>query len=134
VVHSLNKGKAGERELAKELTRLFGSECRRGQQFSGIEGEDVVGLDGVHVECKRVEKLNLKDAVNQSIRDAGRKSIPVVCHRTNRQPWLITLRLEDLPALALLLSQSGFPNPYDERNITPDYQPQAGDTQAEVTA
>lgn len=116
MVHSLNKGKSGERELAKELTRLFGSECRRGQQFSGIEGEDVVGLDGVHVECKRVEKLNLKNAVSQSIRDAG-KNIPVVCHRTNRQPWLVTLRLEDLPSLVLLLSQSGFPNPYEESNI-----------------
>jgi len=123
MVHSLNKGKAGERELAKELTRLFGSECRRGQQFSGIEGEDVVGLDGVHVECKRVEKLNLKSTVSQSIRDAGKK-IPVVCHRTNRQPWLMTIRLEDVPRLALLLSQTGFPNPFEESTIDNDGPPE----------
>lgn len=97
------KGKVGERELAAELTRLFGEQCRRGQQYSGIGGDDVVGLSGVHVECKRVESLNLAAAMSQAILDASDEEIPVVCHRRNRQPWLVTLRLDDLPELVTRL-------------------------------
>lgn len=105
------KGKAGERELSKELTRLFGVKCRRGQQYSGIDGNDVVGLPGVHVECKRVEKLNIDSAYAQSARDAKDDEVPIVCHRKNRGPWLVTLELDDLAKLAtqlyLILSSDG---------------------------
>jgi len=107
---SRNKGKAGERELSKELTRLFGVECRRGQQFNGIDGHDVVGLPGVHIECKRVESLRLYDAIEQAIRDAG-EDIPLVCHKKNRKDWLAIVPLDHLPALAskLFLIQSSNP-------------------------
>ena len=56
------KGKRGERELAGKL-RDHGYDCRRGQQFCGISGDaDVIGLPGIHIECKRVERLNLQEA------------------------------------------------------------------------
>ena len=56
-VNSRNKGAAGERELAKIL-REYGYDCRRGQQYSGANGDaDVVGLNGIHIECKRVQKV-----------------------------------------------------------------------------
>ena len=98
--NSKRKGKEGELELAAELRRLFGVAARRGQQFSGIEGKDVVGLPGVHVECKRVEKLNINRAVDQAFRDAQEAGdVPIVCHRTSRRPWLVTVRLDDLSAL-----------------------------------
>ena len=46
-VNSNKKGKEGEREFSR-LCRRYGFEkARRGQQYSGIEGKDVVGLDGV---------------------------------------------------------------------------------------
>ncbi|MEG1331612.1 MAG: hypothetical protein RSB90_11200 [Eubacterium sp.] len=88
-INSRQKGARGEREFAA-LCRKYGYECRRGQQYSGIEGDDVVGLPGVHIEVKRVEKLNLDKAMAQSVRDAGEK-IPIVVHRKNGDEWKITM-------------------------------------------
>ena len=94
-MNSRAKGAAGERELAEKL-REYGYAARRGQQFSGANGDaDVVGLTGYHIECKRVEKLNIDDAMAQSVRDARENEIPIVCHRKNRKEWLVTLRLRD---------------------------------------
>lgn len=67
------KGKRGERELAGKL-RDHGYDCRRGQQFCGTSGDaDVIGLPGIHIECKRVERLNLQEAMEQSKETPGRK-------------------------------------------------------------
>lgn len=94
-MNSRNKGARGERELA-ELLRGYGYEARRGQQFSGANGDaDVVGLPGYHIECKRVERLNIDEAMAQSIRDARENEIPIVCHRKDRKGWLVTIRFED---------------------------------------
>ena len=94
-MNSREKGKRGERELAHELEK-YGFNTRRGQQYSGANGDaDVIGLMGVHIECKRVEKLNLTDAVEQSVRDAREGEFPTVMHRKNREEWLVTMRLED---------------------------------------
>ena len=94
-MNSRDKGKRGERELAKVL-RENGYDCRRGQQYSGANGDaDVIGLTGIHIECKRVEKLNIYDAMYQSIRDARDWEIPVVMHRKNKKPWLVTMLLVD---------------------------------------
>lgn len=89
------KGKRGERELAS-LLREEGYGTRRGQQFCGANGDaDVVGLPGIHIECKRVEKLNLYDAMAQSIGDSNEDELPAVFHRKDRCSWLVTMRLED---------------------------------------
>ena len=94
-MNSRAKGAQGERELARKL-REYGYEARRGQQFSGANGDpDVVGLEGIHIECKRVERLNLEDAMAQSRRDARDGEIPVVMHRKNHCEWLVTMTLED---------------------------------------
>ena len=95
MTNSRQKGARGERELAKEL-RDWGYETRRGQQYSGAAGDaDVVGLPNIHIECKRVEKLNLEKAMYQSVNDARENEIPVVMHRKDRHCWLITMRLDD---------------------------------------
>ena len=94
-MNSRAKGAGGERELAKKL-REYGYDCRRGVQYSGANGDaDVVGLPGIHIECKRVERLNLEDAVSQSRRDAREGEIPVVMHRKTRSPWMVTMTLEE---------------------------------------
>lgn len=94
-MNSRNKGAVGERELAGKL-REYGYECRRGQQYSGANGDaDVVGLPGIHIECKRVEKLNLYGALDQSVKDGKEDEIPTVFHRKNRRSWLVTMQLED---------------------------------------
>lgn len=89
------KGKRAELELAHVL-REYGYDTRRGQQYCGANGDaDVVGLPGVHIECKRVERLNLEDAVAQAQRDARPGEMPVVMHRRNRGQWLVTMPLEN---------------------------------------
>ena len=93
-MNSRAKGAGGERELAKAL-REYGYDCRRGQQYSGANGDaDVVGLPGIHIECKRVERLNLAEAMHQAERDARPGELPAVFHRRNGEPWLVTMPLE----------------------------------------
>ena len=94
-MNSRNKGAVGERELAKVL-KGYGYDCRRGQQYCGTNGDaDVVGLPGLHIECKRAERLNLDDAMAQAKADARREEIPVVMHRKNNGKWRVTIGLED---------------------------------------
>ena len=94
-INSRNKGAVGERELAN-LFKEHGYNLRRGQQYCGSNGDaDVVGLEGIHIECKRVESLNIDNAMAQSINDAREGEVPTVMHRKNRKPWLCTMRLTD---------------------------------------
>lgn len=98
--YSQRKGAAGERELAA-LLRSYGYEVERGGSLSFGEVPDLLGLPGVHVEVKRVERLNVPEAMQQAIRDAEsfKDGMPALFHRRNRQPWLVTLRLEDFMQL-----------------------------------
>ena len=97
---SQRKGAAGERELASRL-REYGYEIERGGSLSFGEVPDLVGLPGVHIECKRVERLNVPEAMQQAVKDSARfqDGMPALFHRRNRQPWLVTLRLEDFMQL-----------------------------------
>ena len=95
MTNSNQKGKRGERELSSKL-REYGYDCRRSQQYCGANGDaDVVGLPGVHIECKRVEHLNLYNAIAQAKADAKNKEIPTIFHRKDNHEWLVTLTLED---------------------------------------
>lgn len=94
-MNSKQKGKRGELQLAKEL-RLLGYDARRGQQYCGANGDaDVLGIPGIHIECKRTERLKLYDAYAQSVHDAKDGEVPVVMHRKNHCQWLVTLNLVD---------------------------------------
>lgn len=96
-MNSRSKGKRAELQLAKELRRLGYEDARRGQQFSGANGDaDVVGMsDLIHIECKHVERLNIHEAMEQSKRDAREGEKPVVMHKKNRTEWLVTMPLYD---------------------------------------
>lgn len=95
MTNSRQKGKRAELELASIL-RSAGFEAKRGVQYQGgPDSPDVVGLPGVHVEVKHVEKLNIFDAMDQSRRDTGVCELPIVAHRKNRKPWLVTMDLDD---------------------------------------
>lgn len=92
---SRDKGKRGERELASKL-REYGYDTRRGQQYCGANGDaDVIGLPGIHIECKRTERLSLYDAMAQSKADARKGEMPVVMHRKNNSEWLVIQPLSD---------------------------------------
>lgn len=74
--------------------------ARRTQQFSGgtQDSSDVIGLDGIHIEVKFVEKLNLRNAMAQSFNDAkvsGKDEIPIVAHKASNKPWLVTMVAND---------------------------------------
>lgn len=94
------KGSCGERELA-EILRNSGIRAYRNDQIyrSGLNNPDVsaeaYGIP-LHIEVKRVEKLNVQEAVNQAIRDAREGSLPIVAHRRNREKWLVTIPLVEL--------------------------------------
>lgn len=90
------KGRSGELELVSIL-KDHGISAEPGQAVSFGSTPDVVGVDGVHVEVKRVEKLNVPEAMNQAVRDSQkfRDGVPTLFHRRNRSPWLVTMVLED---------------------------------------
>lgn len=95
MVNSRDKGARGERELAGKL-KEYGYDCRRGQQYCGANGDaDVIGLPGIHIECKRVERLDLYGAMAQAEGDAIAEEKPVVMHRRNNCKWLVTMNLAD---------------------------------------
>lgn len=90
------KGSAGERELANKL-KEHGFSARRTQQFCGAAGDADITcqeLSSYHIECKRVEKLNIDKAMDQALNDCH-NATPVCMHRRNHKPWLVTMYLED---------------------------------------
>ena len=98
MTNSKRKGSDGERELVNIL-KSYGYDCRRSQQYCGYaDGSlaDVIGLDGIHIEVKRVESglKKMDDFMEQAIRDC-QDDIPTVWHRRNNKPWYVTMRLED---------------------------------------
>lgn len=96
-INSNRKGKVGERELAKELREYGYKEVGRSQQYCGVgeEASDLINLPKISPECKRVEKLNVSEAVKQAVRDCDDGKLPAVFHRKNREEWLVTMRLSD---------------------------------------
>lgn len=103
-MNSYKKGYRGETELAAELTRLLGVPVRRTARpyLPGFLAPDCYGIPGVHVESKRRQKLSMAEAIEQARHDAA-GNVPVICHRTNRTPWLVTVELADLPRLARII-------------------------------
>ena len=94
-INSKRKGSKGELELAHKLQE-YGYDAKRSVQYNGKDGQaDVIGLPHIHVEVKRVEKLNIYDAIAQAIRDAKNGDLPAVFHRKNRCNWLVTMELDD---------------------------------------
>ena len=90
------KGANGERELTLILQGYGYATERGGSQTYGTI-PDIVGLPGIHIECKRAERLDLLGAMQQAQRDAARflDGKPAVFHRKNRSEWLVTMTLED---------------------------------------
>lgn len=92
---SRNKGKRYELELMHILRDFYGYDVRRGYVFQ--HESDVIGLPGIHIECKAVEKLNVREAYRQAIAEAEKRKdgLPVVFHHKSRDGWLVTMSLEN---------------------------------------
>ena len=99
MTNSKRKGKNGELLFCK-LCKEHGYEVHRTAQFRGNTGQagDIEGLHGIHVEVKNQERLNLREAMAQSVRDCeaeDKGNIPIVAHKKNNADWLITMRVGD---------------------------------------
>ena len=103
---SQRKGKQGELELAAVLTSVFGLPVKRmaSAYLPGWKAPDVYGLPGIHIEVKRRERVALHAAIQQARRDAM-GNCPIVAHRSNRCPWLVTVELSELPELARMIAR-----------------------------
>jgi hypothetical protein len=87
---SRQKGKAGERECAAEVTPLFGP-ARRGVQYSGGPDSPDVHLSDsdLHIEVKRVERPSLWAWVTQARRDAAGRPWCIYTRKNREEPLLI---------------------------------------------
>lgn len=95
--------KEAERILASELHRARAilkkrlgmsralKELRETECLLIAEGRE---LPGIHIECKRVERLDLYSAVEQSKRNSRGEELPAVMHRKNNSEWLVTMELD----------------------------------------
>lgn len=96
---SKDKGKRGERQLAAAL-REYGYECRRAQQYAGgTESADVVGLPGIHIECKCYETVTdglLEQFLEQAIHDSHCTKVPVVFWKEDHRKWHVTMNADML--------------------------------------
>ena len=94
------KGRRAERELAAIL-QGHGYDVRPGAPCNHGTTPDLTGLPGIHIEAKRREKLDLYGALRQSAADADKFSegVPVVMHRANRCPWVVSMTLDSFLAL-----------------------------------
>lgn len=95
---SRRKGKVGEREVVNALKAAGFEAAHRSAQYCGNTGDapDVEGLPGIHIEVKRVERLNLRKAYEQAVNDSKKSGdIAAVFHRQSHQPWMVSLSLSD---------------------------------------
>ena len=109
VCNSRRKGAAGELEAAKALNAVLPhAQARRAQQYCGHEtAADLVceGLEGVMVEVKRRQSMNVHKVMAESLAHCTDAMLPVILHRKDNEEWLLTIRLEDLPKALEKLSE-----------------------------
>ena len=91
---SQRKGRGGELEIVR-IFQAHGIRAEPGQAVSYGSTPDVVNIPHIHPEIKRVERLNVPEAMAQAVRDSEKfnDGMPVLFHRRNRQGWLCTMRL-----------------------------------------
>lgn len=95
-MNSKQKGKRGELELVEALRYAGYAHARRSAQYCGNTGDapDIVGIDDLHIECKRVEAFRDEVSLQQAENDAKKNEIPVVMYRRNHEEWKALLKLD----------------------------------------
>lgn len=89
------KGRRAERELAA-LFQQHGYDVRPGSALNYGTEPDLLGLENIHIECKRRENVNLSAALAQAEADSRKfgDGLPAVFHRANRKPWTVSMPLD----------------------------------------
>ena len=82
---SRNKGAAWEREVAKVLTNVTGTACRRQLRQYQIGGSDIETKLPIAVECKTGYRISVAAAIEQAEGNAEFEEIPFVWVKQNRK-------------------------------------------------
>lgn len=102
-MHSLNKGRRGEREIISLLQPIL--DCvwsgvnldppKLERRTLGLAGEDIQGLEWLSLEVKHRETLALdkwwEQTVKQSVKRNGQHTIPVLIYKRNFVPWRVRM-------------------------------------------
>lgn len=98
------KGKRAEREAA-ELIRSWGIAARRGQQYAGDpDAPDVVAATpGLAWEVKARKQGHPGKWLEELLKNCHDGDIPVVLHKRDRQPWLLTIFAMQAPSFSTRL-------------------------------
>lgn len=100
---SREKGAAAERELVAILRGHGWTRAHRNHQSGGQGGGDIArGPEGVHLEVKRQERLNIPAWLRQAHDEAGEHELPIVVFRQSHGRWHAVLPLDELLALLRL--------------------------------
>ncbi|QDP52342.1 MAG: putative protein D14 [Prokaryotic dsDNA virus sp.] len=101
MVHVVNKGKAGEREVVKllqpivnevyESLRMQPPDLLRNQMQTAVGGYDICGLPWIALEVKRQEQLSLNAWWKQVTTACCNGEVPIVIFRQNRKKWRILM-------------------------------------------
>lgn len=101
MVHVVNKGKNGEREVVNllqpyvnrvyECLGMEAPDLLRNQMQTAVGGYDIVGLPWLALEVKRQEQLSLNAWWAQVTKAAKPEQVPVVIFRQNRQKWQVLM-------------------------------------------
>ena len=115
------KGDTYERDLARWFnTKLFGGTERvtraplSGGGYTSLNagGADLIGLPLVFVEAKRVEKLNIREALRQAINNTEKRQTPdvpvVITRRSNEkmEDSIVAFRLRDFTDMLEIVYRS----------------------------
>lgn len=97
---SRRKGANGERAIASAY-RAKGFDVDRVPNSGGLKVKGDLkanddSLDGLHLEVKRQEKIQLNAWLKQAAEEASAGEVPIVIHRRSRSPWYATLPFDDL--------------------------------------
>lgn len=112
-LHAQNKGKEGEREVAKVLNSIIHQVLekhgvpiperdivQRNQNQSAVGGSDLSNTFGVCIEVKRQEQLSINTWWKQAVEAARHNNeTPVLVFRQNRKAWRVVM-MGKLPFLA----------------------------------
>lgn len=98
------KGKAGELEVVRAIKDAGWPNAERTSngRAQHARGDIAGGPQGVHIEVKRQEALNVPKAFRQIESDANPLDVPVLVHRPSGHDWMATLPLDEMLALLKL--------------------------------
>ena len=74
-----------------------GFHVRVGRALSFGSEPDLIGLEHIHLECKRAETIRLHEWMSQAERDsqAFGDGFPALMFRRSREPWYCCMKLTD---------------------------------------